>query len=478
MNDLQECGFRIRGLVTDNHAANVAAFKILLNTYPGDNQTYFQMPKAVNNTYVFFDTVHLVKNLRNNLLNAKKFVFPKFKFEVCDVVLEADEGFLSWQDLHKIYDKDSNLNGNLRKAPKLTYRALHPGNNKQNVSLALGIFHETTIAACKSYFPLRRDMSEFLKLISTWWTIANSNTRYNANSLGNAIENDDGKLNFYEELAQWVEEWCQCPHFSLSKQTANAFVLTLRSQAKLIQDLLSEGYEYVLTRRLQSDPIEHRFSRYRSLSGGRFLVSLREINTSEGILTCRSLSKAGVNYWEEKEDHVYSDTEAITNFMQKLEEHEGELFEINLCDDSVEVAQFVAGYAAKKLLKNPCNDCSVHLIEINCKNEENYLNLLSRGSLITPSKNLASMVACLFAQAEYINSIMGSSNVRKLSQVALEKYAPEEEISCTAHRKLNRSKIIKIVINCFYNNMQKLSTDRVRTEAIADFKKRQRKKDQ
>ena len=29
-------------------------------------------------TYVFFDTVHLIKNIQNNLLNAKKFVFLNF----------------------------------------------------------------------------------------------------------------------------------------------------------------------------------------------------------------------------------------------------------------------------------------------------------------------------------------------------------------------------------------------------------------
>ena len=318
LNYLMESGFRIRGLVTDNHADNVAAFKILLKNYPGDNETYFQMPDADNKTYVFFDTVHLVKNLRNNLLHAKKFVFPEFKFEVGGTIIKANEGYLSWRDIHKIYDKDSTLNGNLRKAPKLTYRALHPGNNKQNVNLALTIFHETTIAACQSYFPLRNDMSQFLKLISTWWNIANINRRYSANPLENAIVNDDGKLQFYEELAQWVEEWCKCPNFCLSKQTGNAFVLTLRSQAKLIRDLLSEGYDFVLTRRLQSDPIENRFSQYRSMSGGRFLVSLREVKTSERILTCRSLLKAGVDYWEEKDENHCSNSEAISVFMEKL----------------------------------------------------------------------------------------------------------------------------------------------------------------
>ena len=31
---------------------------------------------------------------------------------------------------HDVYDKDENLPGNLKKAYKLTYKSLHPGDNK------------------------------------------------------------------------------------------------------------------------------------------------------------------------------------------------------------------------------------------------------------------------------------------------------------------------------------------------------------
>ena len=41
MDDLINIGFRVRGIVTDNHTANVVAFKLLLNEMPGDNQQYF-----------------------------------------------------------------------------------------------------------------------------------------------------------------------------------------------------------------------------------------------------------------------------------------------------------------------------------------------------------------------------------------------------------------------------------------------------
>ena len=272
---------RVRGIVTDNHSANVTAFRMLLNSMPGDKEHFFIYPESTCKTYVFFDTVHLLKNIRNNLLNSKKFVFPAMNFSVCGTQIVSDPGYISWGDLHKIHDKDRNLDAHLRKAPKLTYTALHPGNNKQSVSLAVGVFHETTIAACQDFLSDRRDMVSFLQLVHCWWTCSNSCTRYTNNIMTNAMTPDDGKTEFFLELADWLESWsADSTNFALSKQTSKALVLTLRSQTMLIKDLFGDGYQYVRCRQFQSDPIERRFSQYRSMSGGRFLVSLREVQSS------------------------------------------------------------------------------------------------------------------------------------------------------------------------------------------------------
>ena len=92
-------------------------------------------------------------------------------------------------------------------------------------------------------------------------------------------------------LAFWIQEWSASPYFTLTPQTSSALINTLRLQAMLIDELLNDGYDYILTARLQSDPIERRFSQYRQMSGGRFLVSLREVQNTERILSCRSLIK-------------------------------------------------------------------------------------------------------------------------------------------------------------------------------------------
>ena len=54
----------------------------------------------------------------------------------------------------------------------------------------------------------------------------------------------------------------------------------------------------MLTARFQSDPLERRFSKYRQMSGGRFLVALREVKTSDKILQMKSLVKEGFDFWK------------------------------------------------------------------------------------------------------------------------------------------------------------------------------------
>ena len=163
----------------------------------------------------------------------------------------SKEGYIAWSDLHKVYNKDNALKAKLRKAPKLTFKALHPSDNKQNVNLAVAIFHATTIAACESYFPDRADMSNFLRLISCWWTIANSRKKLAPSFFNNAVILNGGKIDSYERLSDWIDSWAQISDFCLKKQTSKGFVITLRGQAMLMQELLDEGYEFIFTRRFQ-----------------------------------------------------------------------------------------------------------------------------------------------------------------------------------------------------------------------------------
>ena len=76
--NLKETGFKIRAVISDDHSANTNAFSHLLKVCDGDKRyyTYHPVCRRLLKIYVFFDNVHSIENIRNNLVNRKKFVFP------------------------------------------------------------------------------------------------------------------------------------------------------------------------------------------------------------------------------------------------------------------------------------------------------------------------------------------------------------------------------------------------------------------
>ena len=73
----------------------------------------------------------------------------------------------------------------------------------------------------------------------------------------------------------------------------------MKAQSNLVGELHAEEFTFVIPRRFQSDPLEKRFAQYQQMNGGRFLVSLRKVESSEKILLIRSLFKEDINFWDE-----------------------------------------------------------------------------------------------------------------------------------------------------------------------------------
>ena len=175
------------------------------------------------------------------------------KSEICNLLLSKlySQG---WSIQH-----DKELKSNLTKSPKLSYLALHHGNNKQNVPLALG----TTITAVRSYFPNWRDVASFLETFSTWWTISNSKQRFSPTILRKAVIS--GTKNWFFKSSGRLD-WTN---------TSNCVCIGYYSLCPCCACRgLTEAYQYVITARLQSYPVEQCFSQYREMSGGRFLDKL------------------------------------------------------------------------------------------------------------------------------------------------------------------------------------------------------------
>ena len=144
-------------------------------------------------------------------------------------------------------------------------------------------------------------------------------------------------------MADWLEKWKKealpnCERFTLTQRTCSALTQTLRCTAALIEDLLGEGYTYVLTSRFQSDPLERRFSQYRQMSGGRFLVGLREVNSSEKIIKIKSLLKEDISFWDEDLHVEKQNTINIEKFLDLVREKLADMDSVKLYPESREVA--------------------------------------------------------------------------------------------------------------------------------------------
>ena len=130
------------------------------------------------------------------------------------------------------------------------------------------IFEETTIPAVKACVPEKASAAAFLTLFSKWWVLSNSKARHStANFVENAAVIGDNKPSFLCAMADWIQNWQEkkipnCEKFTLTSQTTSAFVRTLKCHNLLIEDLLAEGYNLIMTSRFQSDLLERRLSQY------------------------------------------------------------------------------------------------------------------------------------------------------------------------------------------------------------------------
>ena len=74
ITSLYSVGFNVCAIISDNHSTNVLAFKYLFNMYRNEQkgENINNHPSStVNHIYLFFDPVHLLKNIRSNVFNSQ-----------------------------------------------------------------------------------------------------------------------------------------------------------------------------------------------------------------------------------------------------------------------------------------------------------------------------------------------------------------------------------------------------------------------
>ena len=113
---LHAAGFYVRAVITDSHSVNGVAFSFLKKDFLPIIQKkiclYF-IHQEKSKVYLFYYSVHLLKNIWNNLLNAKRFLFLTFLFRGFSEDIKFNGGETSWHLLDCVYERYSNLQANL-----------------------------------------------------------------------------------------------------------------------------------------------------------------------------------------------------------------------------------------------------------------------------------------------------------------------------------------------------------------------------
>lgn len=157
---------------------------------------------------------------------------------------------------------------------------------------------------------------------------------------------------------------------------------------------------------------------------------------------------------------------------------ENELEEIELDEETKEVAIYIAGYITKKLLKrSTCDLCKFILQSDEVTTSTVYTNLLSRGGLKLPTQSLADYVCLSFAKLDLAHDFLqkASEHVRSACGHVL-KTEWNDKFMCNEHFETGISLINKTITNIFFNNKQTLLNDTVLKDDICSFKERQTRK--
>ena len=140
----------MRGVVFANHISNVSAYKKLLIDANGEVNSLFVMINQ-EPVYLFFDAVHLIKNVRNNLLAKKKFIFPPLSFNGFQEKIDVPGGEILWKTLNDVHDIDKSVSANLKKAPKLISKVCFLITNTRQLHIS-NIFEERQCDKQLNYF--------------------------------------------------------------------------------------------------------------------------------------------------------------------------------------------------------------------------------------------------------------------------------------------------------------------------------------
>ena len=499
---LETIGYKVLCCISDNNRVNRNMFTDFCNGHLFPSIGHPCDPSR--RLFFLFDSVHLMKCIRNNWLGQsdrdKTFIVPEFDSNSAETIpLKA-----SFVHLNKLQALESNSLTKL--APSLTYKALCPTSlERQSVTLALKIFDEKVPVALKDHASELNSNFDgtavFIQLINKLWKILNVKSvdkgiRKRDENSKPISSIDDKSVLFLKEFSSWLDRWDKMGlkprQGRLSNETFFALKHTVDTFISLIDYLLNVlKFSYVITGKFQTDCLEARFGKYRQMSGANYNVSVQEIQESEKklrvlqVLKVVSKSYGEITFTDFVCDHNEEDIEGV-HFDIDFSHFDGV---INMsCDQPVNSAEnkalvFITGYLVFKCSSRV--SCQLCLAELSSKTKMDletvssdyysdyfYLAALDRGGLKWPTDFLLDVVTACFkvfsslVSKEFESKFLSTENQLKLfielCLMRLKVCNIISDITCECGR--NIIDLVRICIrtlgNIFLNNYCKRAADK------------------
>ncbi|KAH6945673.1 hypothetical protein HPB50_009587 [Hyalomma asiaticum] len=262
---LEQAGVIIDGVVCDGASTNRAMWKAFgVSGAKGHVVNSFEHPSNPSNrVYVVADVPHLFKCIRNRLHDKK--------------ILKRNGKLIKWSCYDALFVADSKNAGELRVCPKISYNHVNPSNMlRMRVKLATQIFSRTVAKGLQFYArlgaPRLYDVEptvEFTLLLNDMFDALNR--RFPAEGLTPGCKDFDVLIKAPEWLDDWEEEVLRGDihkDLFLTQSTADGLRVTLKSVRELSLYLLEHcDFKYVLTGKMNQDPLECFFGIIRQVGG-------------------------------------------------------------------------------------------------------------------------------------------------------------------------------------------------------------------
>jgi hypothetical protein len=439
---VEGAGYQVLCIITDNNRVNGNMFALF--SY-GKLQSCITHPCDPNRKLFFlFDSVHLMKCIRNNWLNQKDseqtLRFPDI--EDLQTIHTAQ-----FKVLKELYESEKqNL---IKLAPSLCQKALSPSNTeRQSVPLMLRIFNDKIVSVLSvvSQRPNHNssainDTRIFIDTILRLWKILNVKHALKGRNQRDVNSDpirsvNDPHLDFLSKVVLWLDVWEAMADKNraglLTRETMSALRHTLTTFNLLCPYMFETlQVKYILLGKFQTDCLEYRFAQYRRLSGTNFHVAVREIIESEkklklmSVLSLKSASLGPVSVSQFSADCLNMCDDSVSDLTVLVQQFSAVIDEsksVAISDDDTRVLVFIAGYIGHTVkLSTNCVSCNNELVSqesMPCDIDTDhliYMNALDRGGLTWPTQMAVDVISRVYM---IFQQLVSSDHEKKFSELS------------------------------------------------------------